>query len=260
MAAPSTVQIFVNYFLRDSIEKNVLGPTDRSLSKMIETSQIDDENIYKIVKTLLDKLNAIHTKRFRLLDISPDNIVFINGSSDNIKYIMTKGQYCKDYCKNSDIRYSTYYKKDKEEFINEGKTLQTAWGDAKNAAKRRWESNSSIRTNPSKYRELFETQENAYKAYVETLPTAFTYDTTDDYYALAGTLQDILIASVTINDENISWLSNIIQKLLNLNDGELADLINEIFPKKEVAAAAVGGRRRSKTQRRQKQRRQSRRN
>ena len=75
-------------------QKVSLHPQYKTLSTIIQESKITDSNIKNIVKMLLTKLNLIHTtKNLLLLDISPETIVFIFDSTDNISYIISEDQF-----------------------------------------------------------------------------------------------------------------------------------------------------------------------
>jgi ankyrin repeat protein len=232
----------------------------KELYEAIKKKLINDGNIQQITEDLLMGLDEIHKAGVLHLDIKPENIWFMQDPGTTIKYF-DFGLSCNEIPCNTAYPGSPGYMK-KAAILEE---YEKYVSNIKKAT-----------TKEEKQRAQFE-----YNNFLKTFDPNPSHDKTDDFYALARTLADILIGFGKTEEENIrnnnifkhiaeggEWamtdvlsvesqnrLAGVIRKLVKLTPTQNA--IDALTP-------TAGGRRRSKTRRRrsqqQKQRRQSRRN
>ncbi len=209
--------------------------------------EITNDNLRPIITSLLTRLEQIHKTGIRLLDINSENIVFIGGSADNVKYIRPI-KYCQKQCTKTFDRDESLYRKDDQIELSKLFKYQTY---VYNNQEEAWKNDGRLRENGSwRLKKIIQDYENF-------IQIGFTYDKTDDFFALSKTLLSILTPEVLgkLSTDNQSWLQGVIDRLTQLTVSQNA--IDALTP-------TAGGRRRSKTRRRrsqqQKKRRQSRRN
>jgi len=220
----------------------------------IKKKLITDGNIRRVAEDLLNGLDEIHGHGILHLDIKPQNLWFMQDptAETTIKYL-DFGLSCAASCNDTYFRGTAYYlKKDKLE-------LYLDWTESLDALQ-------TARDFDRKYPYAEKGKQQLIKAErvaqgYERRKEHLSFDKTDDFYALAKTLEKCIPTVL----EQKPWLTGVIVNLKKLDATQKAsDALLPIAPQNAIDALppAAGGRRRSKTQRRrqQKKRRQSRRN